>query len=482
MANSTLLLADDSVTIQKVVNLTFAGEGIDVIAVGDGNSAMDILRESRPDIVIADVNMPGLTGYEICEKVKAMDGDDPIPVILLVGSFEPFDSEEASRVGADAHLTKPFESIAALVDTVHDLMGGGNPAETPRFDDTVEYPTGSDIVLGPQDMPFASGFEDETIQAESYKRHSEDEPSEQSEEPSSDSEEEAGEQQWEAPGDAGGTYTDLAEETPSDGQAVTYEEPESTPAEFAETQAFEEGAAEIEYSESSYYESVSYGESTESQAGPEGDEFAAERFEPQAEESPAQAEESGPEFGQMTVELDEADLLELPVDLSSPEQAGSEQDQPIEVIPSSSSWDEPVPYDEMAGEEESPEETPPYQDETPGYAEGYSAYEEEAPRYGEEPPSFETESSGYSETPMETFEPEESHQERFEATIREVAYEHTTAEGISGTEISDEVIEAIARRVVEKLSDKAVREIAWEVVPDMAEIIIRKMVEERMND
>jgi Response regulator containing CheY-like receiver, AAA-type ATPase, and DNA-binding domains len=68
-----LLLADDSATIQKVVNLTFADEGIEVIGVGDGDTAMERFSEIRPDIVLADVNMPGLSGYEVCETIRRRD-------------------------------------------------------------------------------------------------------------------------------------------------------------------------------------------------------------------------------------------------------------------------------------------------------------------------------------------------------------------------------------------------------------------------
>ena len=70
MSKRTLLLADDSVTIQKVVNLTFADEGIDVVTVGDGDSAMQKIYEISPDVVLADVHMPGLNGYQICEIVR----------------------------------------------------------------------------------------------------------------------------------------------------------------------------------------------------------------------------------------------------------------------------------------------------------------------------------------------------------------------------------------------------------------------------
>lgn len=123
MSKRTLLLADDSVTIQKVVNLTFADEGIEVVTVGDGDSAMEKISQIAPDILLLDVHMPGPSGYQICEMVRANPETMGLPVILLVGSFEPFDEKEAARVGANAFLTKPFQSIRQLVSQVTDLIG-----------------------------------------------------------------------------------------------------------------------------------------------------------------------------------------------------------------------------------------------------------------------------------------------------------------------------------------------------------------------
>jgi CheY-like chemotaxis protein len=122
VSKQKLLLADDSVTIQKVVNLTFADEGIEVISVGDGDSAMEKILETAPDLIMVDVNMPGLNGYQICEKLRNNPTLMHTPVILLVGSFEPFDEEEAKRVGADDYLTKPFQSIRQLVQKVTTLL------------------------------------------------------------------------------------------------------------------------------------------------------------------------------------------------------------------------------------------------------------------------------------------------------------------------------------------------------------------------
>jgi CheY-like chemotaxis protein len=118
-----LLLADDSVTIQKVVDLTFADEGMQVLTVSDGEQAVRKLEEFAPDIVLLDVFMPKLNGYQVCEHIKRDERFRHIPVMLLVGSFEPFDEVEARRVGADDYLTKPFQSIKQLINKVGALVG-----------------------------------------------------------------------------------------------------------------------------------------------------------------------------------------------------------------------------------------------------------------------------------------------------------------------------------------------------------------------
>lgn len=122
MSKRKLLLADDSETVQKVVNLTFELEGIEVVTFGDGDSAMSQFSAVAPDVVLADVNMPGLDGYQICQNIKTNEATKNTPVILLVGSFEPFDEQKAMQVGADDYLTKPFQSIRQLVSKVNELL------------------------------------------------------------------------------------------------------------------------------------------------------------------------------------------------------------------------------------------------------------------------------------------------------------------------------------------------------------------------
>ncbi len=117
-----LFVADDSATIQKIVSLAFSDEDVAIEFASSGDAALDSVRIFKPDIVLADVFMPGCSGYEVCARIK----EDPelagTPVILLAGTFEPFDESEAARVKCDGFLMKPFDT-SELIQTVHSLAG-----------------------------------------------------------------------------------------------------------------------------------------------------------------------------------------------------------------------------------------------------------------------------------------------------------------------------------------------------------------------
>jgi DNA-binding response OmpR family regulator len=115
----TILLADDSPTIRKIVELTFSDTEFRVETADNGDEALAKLESLRPDLVLADVVMPDPTGYEICRAVK--QSENPVPVMLLAGTFEPFDAELARECGADTHLVKPFES-RTLRERVESLL------------------------------------------------------------------------------------------------------------------------------------------------------------------------------------------------------------------------------------------------------------------------------------------------------------------------------------------------------------------------
>ncbi len=125
----TLLLADDSATIQRVVELTFANEDIDVVTVGDGTRAIEVIERDRPDIVLADVSMPGRDGYEVASFVRSDPARDRIPVVLLTGAFEPLDESRCETIGRHEVLVKPFEprQVIAKVRELLDLPSADVP-------------------------------------------------------------------------------------------------------------------------------------------------------------------------------------------------------------------------------------------------------------------------------------------------------------------------------------------------------------------
>ena len=122
-----LLLADDSVTIQRVIELTFSDEDVQVIAVGNGQDAIDRVQRDRPDIVLADVGMPQRNGYEVAAFIKGNPATAHIPVVLLTGAFEPIDETRARSVGCDGVLVKPFEP-QIVISRVKDLLAGRQPS------------------------------------------------------------------------------------------------------------------------------------------------------------------------------------------------------------------------------------------------------------------------------------------------------------------------------------------------------------------
>jgi CheY-like chemotaxis protein len=123
-----ILLADDSVTVQKIITLTFSDEGVEVLTVNSGDEAIKRLQHMRPALIMADVSIPGKDGYQICEFVKNHPEMKKTPVILLVPPFEPFDADRARKIGADHYITKPFQHIPTLISTVMGMIEPGKKA------------------------------------------------------------------------------------------------------------------------------------------------------------------------------------------------------------------------------------------------------------------------------------------------------------------------------------------------------------------
>jgi CheY-like chemotaxis protein len=172
----TLLLADDSITIQKVIELTFANEDVHVIAVGDGDQAIAFLNETAPDIVLADVGMPGRDGYEVVRHLRSTPRLSHIPALLLTGAFEPVDPARAKDVGSQGVLTKPFEPQLVIQKVRELLSGRAQVTAAPPFAVTAAEPaaqSGPVGQVGPaSDLPaFEGGSQPGPVKRDEVERY-----------------------------------------------------------------------------------------------------------------------------------------------------------------------------------------------------------------------------------------------------------------------------------------------------------------------
>ncbi len=161
-----ILVADDSLTIQKVVELMFSDSEYRLTCVSNGRLALERVREDPPDLILADVVMPEKNGYEVCEEIKKNPATARIPVVLLAGTFEPFDRERAERLKCDAIVSKPFDShqlfrkVESLLVDRSEGRTTAPAAEGPR-ETAVGAPRTTHFPSSPPPDPFEAGFVEE---------------------------------------------------------------------------------------------------------------------------------------------------------------------------------------------------------------------------------------------------------------------------------------------------------------------------------
>jgi CheY-like chemotaxis protein len=149
-----ILVADDNSNIQKMVGLALRDQGIEVVAVGNGEAAVRKISDIRPDLVLADVFMPVRNGYEVCQYVKTDPSLAHIPVILLVGAFDPLDEQEAQRVGADGVLKKPFVPPDPLISMVKSALARAGVSLTGAPPVPAQPPLrAADLLMNPNRAP-----------------------------------------------------------------------------------------------------------------------------------------------------------------------------------------------------------------------------------------------------------------------------------------------------------------------------------------
>lgn len=149
-----VLVADDSVTIQKVVGLTLSRSGVELIQARSGEEALRKARESKPDLMLIDHSMGDRTGQQLCAEVRQDPRLKDVPIILMAAALEPLDEAAARGAGASDVVTKPFES-QALIDKVKQLLASPMaPAAAPQPAMIEEEQVGFGAEMSPGETSF----------------------------------------------------------------------------------------------------------------------------------------------------------------------------------------------------------------------------------------------------------------------------------------------------------------------------------------
>jgi len=120
---STILVVEDSVAQQAMMKDLLEDSGLEVMVASDGIEALKTLQGHPPDLVLLDIVMPNMNGYEVCRRIKANLATQNVPVVMCSAKGEEFDRYWGMKQGADAYIAKPFQPTE-LVGTVKQLLQG----------------------------------------------------------------------------------------------------------------------------------------------------------------------------------------------------------------------------------------------------------------------------------------------------------------------------------------------------------------------
>jgi CheY-like chemotaxis protein len=456
---NTILLADKSTTIQKIVQLTFADDDFKIHSVSDGQTALEMIPQIHPDLVLADISLPVKSGYEVCTAVRTdsqLSAFSAIPIILLAGIYETMDEERArqveekvKQVQANDFLSKPFDP-QLLIKKVKQYLSPGSGTETGSSPTMFAQEPDSAINLFDTDAPAPPDDSEKTMMLPGgpFGSMFAAEPAPYEEEPSSS-----------------------ASKTPVDVDAV---KPVNEPV-FGEENfsGVELGAQEEEEAENLFNQPTLRMDLTPGQedkfGGRQEQEFeyssgpvldTSKKSEPAAGSIPLILPDAEDPFGDVFQEPQPTWSTNVASEEDSP--FGAPEPPPL-VEDSAIAVEEPLPSVEATTEPET------FDDTWPGVPVR----------------------SNLTHPVEDLFESEEAVQisaaedaEELEADFSESEEQKpgTIQQGVqpvssASAAITDELIDRIAERVLNKLSERVVSEIVWQVVPDLAEKMIRRELE-----
>jgi two-component system alkaline phosphatase synthesis response regulator PhoP len=132
MSRGRILVVDDEIYIVHILDFSLGMEGYEVITALDGEEALKKASETKPDLIVLDIMMPKMDGYETCKALKADEATKDIPVILLSAKGRNVDMQTGYDVGADEYITKPF-SPRKLVDRINTMLGHSDSSDIPKL-------------------------------------------------------------------------------------------------------------------------------------------------------------------------------------------------------------------------------------------------------------------------------------------------------------------------------------------------------------
>ena len=472
-----ILLADDSITIQKVIELTFSDEDFEVVTVGNGRLAIERVSDVRPDVVLCDIIMPEKDGYEVCDFIKKNPALSHIPVLLLTGAFEPFDQEKAARVGCDGFLAKPFYP-QTLIAKVKDLLAKGGGSRTGATGGMRSAPAAAPTPAAPappspppaavpappfSSTPAWSAPPPPASTAPPPFRHPEPEP-----EPEPIEEEP---EEFPTMVSRPGAHSETSAFDAYERGAGSTAPPELTPM-TPEESATLGGAGRDEQDDpaTAVYQpgrapwsqqTIEVPLEMRAQAGVSAQSEPEPLFEEVFDEEPAPPPPPAARSGSSAATPSRADAAEDPEEVLEPldeePPAWSAPQPPARPAPQPPAWSAPQPTP--------PPWSAPQPTSSPAAGSPWSS-----------PPSPPAPASSAPSTPAST--PPASSMSFADVTPA-AADSGSKAPASEAAEVSvtPDMVEKIAQRVVAQISEKVVREVAWEVIPDLAEALIKKEIE-----
>jgi CheY-like chemotaxis protein len=517
-----ILLADDSITIQKVVELTFSDGDYEVVAVNNGAKAIAKLSEMRPDIILSDIIMPEKNGYEVCEFVKSHPEYRTIPVVLLTGTFEPFDPDRADKAGCDAVVTKPFES-QSLIHKVDELIAQAQtaapaaaapepePAPSPWADETPAPAFGGAPATTADESPFGGGAPafnpapGADAFASGFNAHGGDifgaAPSAPAAPANDMPFETAGSEAFSSETRAFTrmSFDELSKMAETPQPAAAPPPPRAPEPEPPATSPWDEQAPAFG-GETRAFPRMSFDDLQQTQAPAP---TPAPEPEPPAIEPSPWDEQAAPAFGGETRAFPRMSFDDL---ASTAEQqpafSAPEPEPAAPAAPEVSPWDEQpaafggetrafprMSFDDLQQMQPASSPAPAPEPEPEPVRADSPLFEEPAapPSWpSEEPAQPEEHSSPFAhaeELPFATAPAAEPEPAWSPAPVEPEVTTHAPAAAaeaapsaaVSG-DLTDEQIERIARRVVQMLSADVLKNIAWEVIPDMAEMVVKERI------